>query len=123
MRKGSTIEEALMEEDALDMEDNEDVEAMREDLESTKQLLELEVRSKKLLEKDNKRLAQELEKLKMEMCRQAGSAISGSKRVHLEKNPTYPCLRPSSLCKIFSPSQPPSKNGKLVIKSSSQKLI
>ena len=78
LRKGSTIEEALMEEDALDMEDNEDVEAMREDLESTKQLLELEVRSKKLLEKDNKRLAQELEKLKMEMCRQAGSAISGS---------------------------------------------
>ena len=78
LRKGSTIEEALMEEDALNMEDNDDVEAMREDLESTKQLLDLEVRSKKLLEKDNKRLAQELEKLKMEMCRQAGSAISGS---------------------------------------------
>ena len=59
-----------MEEEA--MADDEDVETMREDLESTKQLLELEVRSKKLLEKDNKRLAQELEKLKMEMCRQAG---------------------------------------------------
>merc|ERR1719340_305764 len=73
LRKGSTIEEALMEEDALDMEDNEDVEAMREDLESTKQLLELEVRSKKLLEKDNKRLAQELEKLKYEMTNKAAT--------------------------------------------------
>merc|ERR1711936_790455 len=41
LRKGSTIE------DALNMEDNDDVEAMREDLESTKQLLDLEVRSKK----------------------------------------------------------------------------
>ena len=47
---------------------------MREDLESTKQLLDLELRSKKLLEKDNKRLAQELEKLKMEMARGGGGA-------------------------------------------------
>ena len=39
---------------------------MRDDLESTKQLLELEVRSKSLLEKDNKRLQNEIEKLKNE---------------------------------------------------------
>ena len=50
---------------------------MREDLESTKQLLDLELRSKKLLEKDNKRLAQELEKLKMEMAKGGGSGAGG----------------------------------------------
>ena len=50
---------------------------MREDLESTKQLLDLELRSKKLLEKDNKRLAQELEKLKMEMAKGGGSGAAG----------------------------------------------
>ena len=51
---------------------------MREDLESTKQLLDLELRSKKLLEKDNKRLAQELEKLKMEMAKGGGSGVGGA---------------------------------------------
>ena len=51
---------------------------MREDLESTKQLLDLELRSKKLLEKDNKRLAQELEKLKMEMAKGGGSGAGGA---------------------------------------------
>ena len=35
-------------------------------LESTKQLLELEVRSKQLLEKDNKKLQAEIEKLRSE---------------------------------------------------------
>lgn len=60
MGMGSTFDEG--EED----EDDEDMDKLRDDLESTKQLLELEVRSKKLLEKDNKRLAQELEKLRME---------------------------------------------------------
>ena len=58
--------------DFYDDEDAEDMVALRDDLESTKQLLELEVRSKKLLEKDNKRLAQELEKLKQEMCNKPG---------------------------------------------------
>ena len=67
------MEETLLKEE--EEEDDEDMEHMREDLESTKQLLELEVRSKKLLEKDNKRLAQELEKLKMEMCKQASASI------------------------------------------------
>jgi hypothetical protein len=54
------------------------MEAMREDLESTKQLLDLELRSKKLLEKDNKRLAQELEKLKMEMSKGGGGGGVGN---------------------------------------------
>ena len=58
--------------DFYDDEDAEDMVALRDDLESTKQLLELEVRSKKLLEKDNKRLAQELEKLKQEMSNKSG---------------------------------------------------
>ncbi len=57
---------------------------MREDLESTKQLLDLELRSKKLLEKDNKRLAQELEKLKMEMARGGGG--SGAQRFQIKKS-------------------------------------
>ena len=56
------------------------MEAMREDLESTKQLLDLELRSKKLLEKDNKRLAQELEKLKMEMAKGGGRGGGGGGR-------------------------------------------
>ena len=41
---------------------------MKDDLEATKQLLELEVRSKALLEKDNKRLQQEIERLKVEFA-------------------------------------------------------
>ena len=44
--------------------EDEDVDQIRDDLESTKQLLELEVRSKKLLEKDNKRLQAEMDKLR-----------------------------------------------------------
>ena len=45
-------------------EEEEDVDQIRDDLESTKQLLELEVRSKKLLEKDNKRLQAEMDRLR-----------------------------------------------------------
>ena len=63
LRRQQTKEERLK----LDEEDDEEVDKLRDDLESTKQLLDLEVRSKKLLEKDNKRLAQELEKLRQEM--------------------------------------------------------
>ena len=40
----------------------EDLDKLKDDLEATKQLLELEVRSKSLLEKDNKRLQQEIER-------------------------------------------------------------
>ena len=46
----------------------EDLDKMRDDLEATKQLLELEVRSKALLEKDNKRLQHEIERLKVEFA-------------------------------------------------------
>ncbi len=48
------------------LEDTEEINELRDDLESTKQLLELEVRSKKLLERDNKRMQSEMEKLKAE---------------------------------------------------------
>jgi chaperonin cofactor prefoldin len=47
----------------------EDVDKLRDDLESTKQLLELEVRSKALLEKDNKRMQSELEKMRNELAK------------------------------------------------------
>ena len=62
----------------MDDEDDEDMDQLRDDLESTKQLLELEVRSKKLLEKDNKRLAQELEKLKQELTHGKASSIGNN---------------------------------------------
>ena len=62
----------------MEDEDDEDMDKLRDDLESTKQLLELEVRSKKLLEKDNKRLAQELEKLKQELSIGKPSSIGGN---------------------------------------------
>merc|ERR1719193_2238641 len=52
--------------DGLDMDEMEDVSKIRDDLESTKQLLELEVRSKSLLEKDKKKLQAEIERLKDE---------------------------------------------------------
>merc|ERR1712141_380606 len=55
--------------DFYDDEDAEDMVALRDDLESTKQLLELEVRSKKLLEKDNKRLQAEVVKLRQEFAK------------------------------------------------------
>ena len=61
MKEGFTFDEDLLLE-----EDDENVEDLRDDLESTKQLLELEVRSKKLLEKDNKKLQAEVEKLRAE---------------------------------------------------------
>jgi len=51
----------------------EDLEKLKDDLESTKQLLELEVRSKNLLEKDNKKLQQEIERLKNEFASHKGS--------------------------------------------------
>ena len=52
---------------------------VRDDLESTKQLLELEVRSKKLLEKDNKKLQQEVVKLRQEF-----SKIAAGGNVNIE---------------------------------------
>lgn len=61
----------MLEED----DEDEDMDRLRDDLESTKQLLELELRSKKLLEKDNKRLAQELEKLRMEVLNGGGARV------------------------------------------------
>ena len=48
--------------------DLEDTDKLKDDLEATKQLLELEVRSKSLLEKDNKRLQAEIEKLKIQFA-------------------------------------------------------
>ena len=77
-RRQLTKEERLkssisMEEPIFEDDDSEDMVALRDDLESTKQLLELEVRSKKLLEKDNKRLVAELEKLRAEMSNKAGN--------------------------------------------------
>merc|ERR1712141_220522 len=53
----------------MEEDEEEDVEQVRDDLESTKQLLELEVRSKKLLEKDNKRLQQEVIKLRQDFAK------------------------------------------------------
>ena len=51
-----------------DVGDLEDTDKLKDDLEATKQLLELEVRSKSLLEKDNKRLQAEIEKLKVQFA-------------------------------------------------------
>ena len=50
-------------------DDDDNAAEIKDDLESTKQLLELEVRSKKLLEKDNKRLQQEVVKLREEFAK------------------------------------------------------
>ena len=58
-----------MDDDFNEADEVEDVDKLRDDLESTKQLLELEVRSKALLEKDNKRMQAELEKMRNEMTR------------------------------------------------------
>ena len=55
----------------------EDLDKMKDDLEATKQLLELEVRSKALLEKDNKRLQQEIERLKVEFANVKSSSADG----------------------------------------------
>ncbi len=60
----TTFEEEFNETDEV-----EDVDKLRDDLESTKQLLELEVRSKALLEKDNKRMQSELEKMRNELAK------------------------------------------------------
>ncbi len=79
MKKGFTFDEEFTEADEI-----EDMDQLRDDLESTKQLLELEVRSKKLLEKENNRMQKELEKLRNEMAKvgsspgAAGGATSGS---------------------------------------------
>lgn len=54
--------------DEIPNEELEDLDKIKDDLESTKQLLELEVRSKTLLEKDNKRLQAEIEKLRAEFA-------------------------------------------------------
>jgi len=51
-----------------DVGEFEDTDKLKDDLEATKQLLELEVRSKSLLEKDNKRLQAEIEKLKIQFA-------------------------------------------------------
>ena len=62
----------------LDDEEDENVDGLKDDLESTKQLLELEVRSKKLLEKDNKRLQQELERLRAEFNKMRPDGEAGA---------------------------------------------
>jgi len=54
----------IFDEDFADTDEVEDVDKLRDDLESMKQLISLEVRSKMLLEKENKRLKDEIERLK-----------------------------------------------------------
>ncbi|XP_040578937.1 uncharacterized protein sals isoform X2 [Lepeophtheirus salmonis] len=68
-------DEQMAEMDALD--ENEEFIKLRDDLESTKQLLELEVRSKSLLEKDNKRMQSEMERLRMDLKRSKNEDING----------------------------------------------
>ena len=64
LKQGFAFDDNLTEKDEV-----EDFDEVLDDLESTKQLLELEVRSKKLLEKDNKKLRQEVEKLRQEFSK------------------------------------------------------
>ena len=71
LANGFSFEESIQE---LEEEGEENVDKLMDDLESTKQLLELEVRSKKLLEKDNKRLQAEMEKLKQEFSKLAAAS-------------------------------------------------
>jgi len=77
------------EDEFFDIDENEDVDKLRDDLESTKQLLELEVRSKSLLDRENKRLKDEVEKLRMEFAKfvQSGEL---SKDSPSEKLSAYP---------------------------------
>ena len=72
-------------EDFNEADEVEDVDKLRDDLESTKQLLELEVRSKALLEKDNKRMQSELEKMRNELAR-LGSGGEPSKDTNPNEN-------------------------------------
>ena len=69
------------------MEVDEDVDAdrLRDDLESTKQLLELEIRSKALLEKDNKRMQSELERMRNELMRFQGPQNCYTRKTFLPK--------------------------------------
>eukprot|EP00094_Tigriopus_californicus_P007637 TCALIF_07354-PA protein Name:"Protein of unknown function" AED:0.17 eAED:0.17 QI:0/0.75/0.8/1/0.75/0.8/5/166/792 len=92
------------------VEDDENPEELRDDLESTKQLLELEVRSKKLLEKDNKRLQIELERLKAEFQK-----MSSHKQEGHEDNPETQAKinsvankRRQSIVRLLSESDVPS---------------
>ena len=59
----------IVDEEFNDADEVEDLDKLRDDLESTKQLLELEVRSKALLEKDNKRMQSELERMRNELMK------------------------------------------------------
>lgn len=70
-----------------DNEDNEDVIKLKDDLESTQQLLELEVRSKQLLDKNNKKLQSEIEQLRSELSRyQNTNGISSPEGINERKN-------------------------------------
>lgn len=58
-RRQLTIEEQIQKADeiAVDAQDEmDDIDAVRDDLQSTKQMLALELRNKEVLERDNKRL-------------------------------------------------------------------
>jgi len=69
-KEEKNIQNGISLEDYTEKDENEnEFLKIKDDLESTKQLLELEIRSKNLLERDNKRLLGEIEKLKAEMMK------------------------------------------------------
>ena len=97
-------------EDTIEAEEGEDVDNLRDDLESTKQLLELEIRSKKLLEKDNKRLQAEVEKMRQDITKlmkvgdQPGAAASGSDASSARRSSVASAQR-QSMIRLISESE------------------
>jgi len=66
---------AMAEEVLDDNIDDSDVNKLKDDLESTKQLLELEVRSKQLLDKTNKKLQNEIDQLRADFERMKNEGV------------------------------------------------
>ena len=99
---------------------------LRDDLESTKQLLELELRSKKLLEKDNKRLAQELERLRQEIGKggtQTVTTTAASETAPIpsveeaklqRRNSTILAAKRNSVIRLLSESEGPDDTNEIV---------
>ena len=94
--------------DEEENDNDEEVAEIRDDLESTKQLLELEVRSKKLLEKDNKRLQAEVIKLRQEFAKLSAGGDNSNETMsedQVQKRKNSIQMKRQSMIRLISESE------------------
>lgn len=69
--------------DEEEVDEMDDIDKVRDDLQSTKQLLAMELRNNEALERENKRLAQRVSNLEAELSRERWNPMGGEEKTNI----------------------------------------